>query len=463
MDKPYFTYRIQVVSRERVRVDKRNSQNQSISDEPPRNLRYQEKIELITGLVKKARDNQLNKAEPIKELGEALFDLLFDDAGARDFINFYDEVVQQKKQFLRVQLDIDEEIMPELAALPWEFMSLPARFNREIWLATDPQVIFSRHRALLTEPVVIQLGKDEKLRIALVVSAPPGMEFDYQPVVEVLQTLVKEQADLIELLPLVKQADRKSINEILALKPHIFHFIGHGQLEDEQGREVGQLALVDRQLEDAEWIDANEFSRLFAQHRPGIVVLQACEGGALSASQAFAGVASKVVQQNIPVVVAMQYLVRINIANKFTRCFYERLAEGYPVDIAAQLGRLAIALEPPHYKRRDFVTPVIFMRGQDGYLFQRSEIQNELMASEKSSSLDAKFEDFEAENADITGNQAEELRGTNASAEFRKFKITGGKIIGNNIGKGIGASVTTKMDEKEANKINFEGVHLHDH
>ncbi|HEY9795281.1 MAG TPA: hypothetical protein V6D30_06520, partial [Leptolyngbyaceae cyanobacterium] len=186
MDKPYFTYRIQVVSRERVRVDKRNSQNQSISDEPPRNLRYQEKIELITGLVKKARDNQLNKAEPIKELGEALFDLLFDDAGARDFINFYDEVVQQKKQFLRVQLDIDEEIMPELAALPWEFMSLPARFNREIWLATDPQVIFSRHRALLTEPVVIQLGKDEKLRIALVVSAPPGMEFDYQPVVEVL-------------------------------------------------------------------------------------------------------------------------------------------------------------------------------------------------------------------------------------------------------------------------------------
>ena len=74
--------------------------------------------------------------------------------------------------------------------------------------------------------------------------------------------------------------------------------IGHGQLKDEQGREVGQLALVDRQLEDGEWIDANEFSLLFAQHRPGIVVLQACEGGAISASQAFAGVASRVVQVN---------------------------------------------------------------------------------------------------------------------------------------------------------------------
>ncbi len=430
MDKAYFTYRIQVVSRERVRVDKRNSQNQSISDEPPRNLRYQEKIELITGLVKKARDNQLNKAEPIKELGEALFDLLFDDAGARDFINFYDEVVQQKKQFLRVELDIDEEIMPELAALPWEFMSLPARFNREIWLATDPQVIFSRHRALLTEPVVIQLGKDEKLRIALVVSAPPGMEFDYQPVVEVLQTLVKEQADLIELLPLVEQADRKSINEILALKPHIFHFIGHGQLEDEQGREVGQLALVDRQLEDAEWIDANEFSRLFAQHRPGIVVLQACEGGALSASQAFAGVASRVVQQNIPVVVAMQYLVRINIANKFTRCFYERLVEGYPVDIAAQLGRLAIALEPPHYKRRDFVTPVIFMRGQDGYLFQRPQAEVEPVTPAKALSVVSKLNFGKAENVEATAIEVSEATGGNYEAELNAENAQGGKFIG---------------------------------
>jgi hypothetical protein len=44
MDKAYSTYRIQVVSRERVRVDKRNSQNQSISDEPPRNLRIKKRL-----------------------------------------------------------------------------------------------------------------------------------------------------------------------------------------------------------------------------------------------------------------------------------------------------------------------------------------------------------------------------------------------------------------------------------
>jgi len=295
-----------------------------------------------------------------------------------------------------------------------------------------------------------------------VVSAPPGMEFDYQPVVEVLQTLVKEQADLIELLPVLEQADRKSINEILALKPHIFHFIGHGQLEDEQGREVGQLALVDRQLEDAEWIDANEFSRLFAQHRPGIVVLQACEGGALSASQAFAGVASRVVQQNISVVVAMQYLVRINIANKFTCRFYERLAEGYPVDIAAQQGRLAIALEPPHYKRRDFVTPVIFMRGQDGYLFQRSEVDNEPEASGERALLLAELESIKGKNTPITGIEGEELSEVDAIARLKNIETEGGSVHGIKVGKAEGSSLKTQMHLKKGENTTVGGTHIND-
>jgi formylglycine-generating enzyme required for sulfatase activity len=43
------------------------------------------------------------------------------------------------------------------------------------------------------------------------------------------------------------------------------------------------------------------------------------------------------------------------------------------VDIAAQYGRRAIALSNLQYKKRDFATPVIFMRVADGHLFQYSE------------------------------------------------------------------------------------------
>jgi hypothetical protein len=91
----------------------------------------------------------------------------------------------------------------------------------------------------------------------------------------------------------------------------------------------------------------------------------------LSSSQAFVGVASKVVQQNVPVVVAMQYEITNSTACRFALRFYQQLVGEDPVDIAAQYGRRAIALGPTQYRRRDFATPVVFMRVQDGYLFKR--------------------------------------------------------------------------------------------
>jgi hypothetical protein len=106
-------------------------------------------------------------------------------------------------------------------------------------------------------------------------------------------------------------------------------------------------------------------------------MLQACEGGMLSSSQAFVGVASKVVQQNVPVVVAMQYEVTNSTASRFALRFYQQLAAEDPVDIAVQYARRAIALSPTQYRKRDFATPVIFMRVQDGHLFKRQEAEAE--------------------------------------------------------------------------------------
>jgi hypothetical protein len=384
MDKAYHTYRIEIVSSERVRFEKRDGQNKVLEERPPSQLRYQEKLEEITELLDSAREGTLGEPSDVRRLGEALFDSLFaNEALCEDFVRFYTEVVQHKKQFLRIELDIDEEIMPDLAALPWEFMCLPARFNQqEIWFGTNPNIVFSRHRALWVAPPPIQLAKDEPLKIALVVASPSNLpKFNYQPVKDVLNELVSQQGERIQLLDIVEQADRTAINEVLEQEPHILHFIGHGQLK--RTEQFGQIALVDRETKKVDWIDAVGFGSLFAKHRPGIVVLQACEGATGASAQAFTSVTSKIVQANVPVVLAMQYLVPIYIANQFTSCFYEQVAKGYPVDVAAQLGRLAIALEPPHYESRDFATPVIFMRGQDGYLFRRAGVEVEPVTPKK--------------------------------------------------------------------------------
>jgi len=380
MTKAYWTYRIRVANYERVQVQKWNDQHEPFG-EPSGIFRYQDQLAEITPMLATARNDKLQSPSQTRAIGEVLFEILFDDRLLQDFVNFYHLVVQQEKQLLRVELDIDEQEMPEIAALPWEFMCVPARANLgTIWLGTVPDLAFSRRRSQWIPAAPIQLQKDEKLRIALAISAPQDPDLSsvaYEPVQEALEKLALELADRVELLPILQSANPETVDAVLAKKkPHIFHFIGHGRLVNANNREIGQIAFVDPAFEEAMWVDADRFSELFNQHRPGVVMLQACEGGMLSASQAFVGVASRVVQQNIPVVVAMQYQVTNSTACRFSRQFYQKLAQGEPVDIAAQYGRRAIALGPTQYQKRDFATPVIFMRVQDGYLFKRDDKSN---------------------------------------------------------------------------------------
>ncbi len=371
MSKAYYTYHIRVANYENVQVEKWDSQHQSLG-QPSAKFRYKEKFNSeIAQLLNLTSNNELNDSNKARVLGEALFELLFDHVLRQDFVNFYYEIVQQKKQLLRVELDIDEQNMPEVAALPWEFVCLPQSANSgTIWLGTTPDIVFSRRRSQWTPAQPIELSKNEKLRIALVVSAPSNLgNVEYKRVQEALEKLASEQAARIELLPVVNEANPEAVDEILAKEPHIFHFIGHGRLENENKQEVGEIAFVD-DFGEAMWVDAGYFSQLLNRHRPGVVMLQACEGAKLSASQAFVGVASRVVQQNIPVVTAMQYEVSNATASRFTCTFYKKLAQGAAVDIAVQEGRYAIALSSTQYRKRDFAAPVIFMRVQDGYLFK---------------------------------------------------------------------------------------------
>ena len=388
MTKTYWNYRIYVANYERVQVQKYNDKHQSLG-EPSGICRYQDKLAEITPMLATARNNELQNPSQTRAIGEVLFEILFDDRLLQDFVDFYHRAVQQEKQLLRVELDIDEQGMPEIAALPWEFTCVPARANLgTIWLGTVPDLVFSRRRSLWIPAAPIQLQKDEKLRMALAISAPHDLSpVAYEPVQEALEKLAIELADRVELLPILYSANRETVDALLAKKPHIFHFIGHGRLANKNNREIGQIAFVDPELEEAKWVDADNFSELFNQHRPGVVMLQACEGGMLSASQAFVGVASRVVQQNIPVVVAMQYEVTNSTACLFSRRFYQQLVQGDPVDIAAQYGRRAIALGPTEYRKRDFATPVIFMRVPNGYLFSHEKVEAE---SEKSTVIQEK-------------------------------------------------------------------------
>ncbi|MFO7682864.1 MAG: CHAT domain-containing protein, partial [Chloroflexota bacterium] len=189
-------------------------------------------------------------------------------------------------------------------------------------------------------------------------------------------------------------------------------------------------------------VDEDFFSDLLNTHRPGIVLLQACEGGQSSASKAFVGVASRVVQQNIPVVVAMQYEVSNQTAVRFALRFYQQLAEMYPVDRAAQNGRRAVALST-QYKGRDFATPVLFMRVADGYLFFRKKVNNQAeQVKEIDAVIDAKPSSDTAHSTDA-GSVPLTQDAYSIHVLLQRFSINELAELANNIGldiENLGAS-----------------------
>ena len=363
-------YRIKVANLTTVQVEKWDS-NHASQGQPSGKLRYEEKKNDLVPLLE-AQRNDKEDPKTVQKLGEMLFEVLFDDILRNDFVLFYNQVVQIQKQILRIELDIDEQSLSEIAALPWEFMRVPQSAGIGIiLLGTVPAVSLSRRRAQWIPAQPIQLAAGEKLRIALVVSAPNNNNLgsvDYAKLEENLKELAIKFPEKVELLP-ISQGNPEAINEVLGKKPHILHFVGHGRAKNDEDEEVEELALTDPDLGDAIWVGADVISELLNTHKPALVMLQACDSGALSGKQPFFGVASRIVQQNIPVVVAMQYEVTNATANRFSRKFYEEILKGEPVDIAAQFGRRQISLGPTLFNRRDFATPVIFMRVEDGNLF----------------------------------------------------------------------------------------------
>jgi hypothetical protein len=370
MSQGYYTLRLRVISRTHVQGEVLDPQN-NLLREPNGNLRYADELRDQIDTFKAAAQGKALFDNQVKAFGETLFEALFNDGIRHEFYRLYNETVHGEKQLLRIELDINEGIFPALAALPWEFMRVPTGENMgAIWLGTAPSLILSRRRSQGYVPQPIRIDAGEKLRIGFVVAAPEELgEITFEEEFESLEKLATKYPQRFELLPVLKEGTPDKIDRLLENKPHILHFSGHGRLLTEDQNSIGQIALVD-DWNEALWVDAEYFSELLNQHRPGIVLLQACESGRLSDSEAFVGVASRVVQQNIPVVVAMQYKVSNITASIFARSFYEEIAKGKPVDQAAQIGRRRIALSPMQNKSRDFATPVLFMRVQDGHLFE---------------------------------------------------------------------------------------------
>ncbi len=146
---------------------------------------------------------------------------------------------------------------------------------------------------------------------------------------------------------------------------HIFHFIGHGGFDS--NADEGLIALEDESGK-AHFLNARQFGRLLADHRPlRLAILNSCEGGRGTARDIFSSTAATLVRHGIPAVLAMQYEITDRAAIEFSRAFYDALADGMPVDTAVSEARKAISIGVENSV--EWGTPVLYMGTPDGILF----------------------------------------------------------------------------------------------
>jgi CHAT domain-containing protein len=96
-----------------------------------------------------------------------------------------------------------------------------------------------------------------------------------------------------------------------------------------------------------------------------LVFLAACQSATRSMADAFQGLGPKLIAAGVPAVVAMQDVVTMETAAKFSATFYQQLLEHYGVDLAVNEARSALLTA----ERPDAAVPVLFMRVRDGLLF----------------------------------------------------------------------------------------------
>jgi len=313
-------------------------------------------IQLTLNLIEQRQTN----ADLIEQIGREIYDRIFPGPIHTHFQQT-EAVARSQGAKVRLRLRIEADT---IARLPLEFAF------REIggyFLSINPRTVLSRYLNLPMPPGYVRRREGPMHVLAIVANPSDQTPLDPDAWESIMQQALAAPLKRKEMtLQTVKRATRREIrNAFLQQKPDIVQFIGHGIYQDGKGH----LALVKE--DGTTWLlDDARFANLFIGYDDhlGLISLATCESAKSDDPQGFLGIAPQLVQRGIPAVVAMQYVVYVKTAKIFLEDFYTSVATGKPVDWAMQQARKAISLELG-LDNREFATPVLYMRAQDGNVF----------------------------------------------------------------------------------------------
>lgn len=319
-----------------------------------------------------------------REIGNVLFEALFPGDVRRVFDqsrSVLDDVLPDgtlRGMRIRLRLDLADEAVCSLAALPWELLYDP--LNRDFY-GQGRRRLLVRH--LAAPHPVPPMALQPPLRILAVSSeprsaAPLALETEMKALCEAF-----EDDNRVSIIPLANAKRDTLLSALRRHQPHILHFMGHGGVDPKSG---GHLLFEDKN-QGIDRINGELLSVLLNDFSLRLVVLNACRTAQmprLRGQTPFMTVGAALSLEGIPAVVAMQAPITDAAALHFSRTFYDSLASGDPVDVAVGEGRREIYALRYGDRTPEWAAPVLFLRSHDGRVFDlpRREVHPERPAEE---------------------------------------------------------------------------------
>ena len=140
-------------------------------------------------------------------------------------------------------------------------------------------------------------------------------------------------------IKVIPGANREDLMKAITLeKFDIFHFFGHGDLNNGEGH----LVLQDIKTGLSDFISARTLASAFAGKEVRLAILSACLTGAGKHTDDFGVIATALIQSGIPAVVANQYPIPYKSISPFVAGIYDSLKLDGDIDHAVAEGRTAL-------------------------------------------------------------------------------------------------------------------------
>jgi len=304
----------------------------------------------------------------LRDFGAEVFRAVFKDSGSvsRTYYGSQELLRMKDDTGLRINLTIDP---PELACLPWEYVfDATSKPDRYLCLSSKSPLV----RYLQTPPFRAPASGGGRVRVLGMIANPGGAwswldtEAERRHMEEVLRA-----PGLDVDFNWVLRATPEGLFEMMQRGPwDIFHFIGHGGTDryvDANGQTGSEgFIVMDDGAGGPVKLPASRLAEILSDGDIKLAVLNCCESARGNASSS---VGAALVEQGVPMAIAMQFAITNTAASRFSEHFYKTLTRGNTVERALTVARRSIRVSSD----AEWAIPVLFTRAGSFSLFKPVE------------------------------------------------------------------------------------------